>query len=484
MNGQPAIRVDTLVIGSGPGGAVSGTVLAEAGREVLMLEEGADLALGAAPHFSAEEMLLKYRNAGIGVAMGRSKLAWVEGRCVGGGSEINRGLYHRTPGYVLEDWRRHYRVQGIDPVQMAPHFEACEAVAAVEFATERAPEISRRLHTGASEMGWHASEAPRLYSYPGKGGLHGETTGKQSMSATFIRKFRAAGGELLSSTRVDRLQRNATGWTAQARRRGSDGTWQSLPVHADQVIVACGAVQTPALLRRSGLRRNIGDSLRFHPMVKVVAEFDHEVNRQGDFDPVHQVREFEPHIGMGCSISTPTQLGMALAGRPDAWQVISERWRHMGLYYVQTSAGMASVRNLAGFTDPLVRIRFRDEEMDVMARGIARLAEALFAAGAKRVIPCVPGYPELHSASDIRNLPSRLQPRDGSLSSVHVFCSCPMGEDETICAADSFGRVHGVQGLTICDASLLCTPTSVNPQGTVMAIAHRNAVAMLDRASR
>jgi choline dehydrogenase-like flavoprotein len=62
-----------------------------------------------------------------------------------------------------------------------------------------------------------------------------------------------------------------------------------------------------------------------------------------------------------------------------------------------------------------------------------------------------------------------------SLSSVHVFSSCPMGENLQLCAADSFGRVHGFANLYIADASLIPDSPGVNPQGTVMALALRNA---------
>ncbi|WP_156419226.1 hypothetical protein [Aureimonas sp. AU12] len=74
-------------------------------------------------------------------------------------------------------------------------------------------------------------------------------------------------------------------------------------------------MQTPALLRRSGLRKHIGDSLRFHPMLKAVAELSDIVNEPGDLDPVHQITEFEQRLGIGCSISRRPMLRMALAGR-------------------------------------------------------------------------------------------------------------------------------------------------------------------------
>jgi choline dehydrogenase-like flavoprotein len=59
-----------------------------------------------------------------------------------------------------------------------------------------------------------------------------------------------------------------------------------------------------------------------------------------------------------------------------------------------------------------------------------------------------------------------------------------MGEDEARCVTDSFGRVRGTDGLYIADASLLCTPTVVNPQGSVMAVAHRNALELINAGRR
>jgi choline dehydrogenase-like flavoprotein len=66
---------EIAVIGSGPGGAVAATLLAEAGHDVLLIEEGGDLGLDSAPHFSREEILQKYRNGGITVALGKAKIA-------------------------------------------------------------------------------------------------------------------------------------------------------------------------------------------------------------------------------------------------------------------------------------------------------------------------------------------------------------------------------------------------------------------------
>ena len=466
------MSAEIVVIGSGPGGAITATLCAEAGKSVLLVEEGPNLSLQSAPHFSPQEIIQKYRNAGITVALGSAKVAYVEGRCVGGGSEINRGLYHRTPDYVLDSWHKAFGVKDTLLTNLEPHFVACEETARVEYLAGEASQISRQLHDGAAHLGWHTIEAPRLYHYS-----NSQTPGrKQSMSETFVPRFLAAGGNLIADTSVSRVTQSSGRWRLMARHMPANGTPQSIEISADKVFVACGAVQTPSLLRRSGLRKNIGNSLRFHPMLKVIAEFKEDVNRVGDPDPVHQIKEFEPLIGMGCSISKRPLLGLAMANHINHFATIEQNWRRMGIYYVQTTGGHATVRNLPFFRDPLVTVRHSNEDLRTFAVGLKLLAEALFAAGAVKVYPSIPGYPVLTSMEDVRKLPEVYGGRDSSLTSVHVFSSCPMGENAALCATDSFGRVWGTEGLYIADASLLCGPTSVNPQGTVMAIAHRNAL--------
>jgi choline dehydrogenase-like flavoprotein len=51
-----------------------------------------------------------------------------------------------------------------------------------------------------------------------------------------------------------------------------------------------------------------------------------------------------------------------------------------------------------------------------------------------------------------------------------------MGAALNSCATDSFGQVHGHRNLFVNDGSLLCTAPGVNPQGTIMALARRNAL--------
>jgi GMC oxidoreductase/putative NAD(P)-binding protein len=181
-NPPPDLRCEIAVVGSGPGGAITACLLAEAGRDVLLIEEGPFLPLESCTPFSLEEMLQKYRNGGQTVALGKDKLAYVEGRCVGGGSEINSGLYHRTPPEVLEQWRKQFNVQGLTEAELLPFFEANEGELSVSLLAGPPPAASLKLHEGAARLGWKSLEVPRWFRH------NGSATGgeRQSMTRTFV----------------------------------------------------------------------------------------------------------------------------------------------------------------------------------------------------------------------------------------------------------------------------------------------------------
>ncbi len=470
------IRAEIVVIGSGPGGAITACLLAEAGHNVLLLEEGDYLSLESCAPFSRAEMVQKYRNGGQTVAMGASKIAYVEGRCVGGGSEINSGLYHRTPPDILESWRKEFQVDGLTENDLRPHFEACEKELSVSLLRGPTPAASLKLHEGATRLHWKSMEVPRWFRHDGGSG---NADGKrQSMTETFVPRFLKAGGRLLPRTRAGTIQQENGKWTINAQHAAVG----ALRIFAETLFICGGAVQTPALLRRSGIRDNIGNSLRLHPTVKVVAKFPEPVNFEQMGVPVHQVKEFAPRLSFGCSISTPPHLALGLLDHPSQSREISTHWREMAVYYAMiTGEGRGTVRSVANFSDPLVRFHLTEADRRDLADGLRQLSEALLSAGAVALFPAVTGSSPVLQPDDLRRMPEILPSGMANLMTIHLFSSCPMGEDRSKCAADSFGRVHGFKILYIGDASLLCTAPGVNPQGSIMALARRNAQKFLSK---
>ena len=472
--GQREMRCDIAVIGSGPGGAITACLLAEAGRDVLLVEEGPFYSRESCRPFSLDEMLQKYRNVGQTVAFGRDKISYVEGRCVGGGSEINSGLYHRTPPEVLERWRKEFQVEGLTESDLLPCFEATENELSVSHLPGPAPAASIKLREGAARLRWQSLEVPRWFSYNTSSGA--TIPGRQTMTLTFIPRFLKAGGRLLPSTRVRRIARAGEGWFVEGRH----GKIQPVRIAARTVFVCGGAVQTPALLRRSGISENIGDSLQLHPTVKVVARFKEVVNSPQMGVPAHQVKEFAPRLSLGCSISTPPFLSVGLVDQPQFARELPESWQQMATYYAMIAGeGSGTVRLAPGFGDPLVRYRLTETDRRDLTDGLGKLCELLFESGATSISPTMAEAPLLRSRDDLSTLPRSLPNGRANLMTVHLFSSCPMGENKSKCAVDSFGQVHGFKNLFIGDASLLCTSPGVNPQGTIMALARRNAAHFL-----
>ena len=476
-------RADILVIGSGAGGSVTALELASRGREVVVLEEGGDFGLADYGQSAPEAMRKLYRRRGMGPIIGAPPVGYVEGCCIGGSTEINSGFWHRTPQEILLRWKSQFDLAESSPEELRAHFEWAEDQVGIGDYPAPLPKSTEVFKRGAEAMGWSAELVPRMA--PGCKSTNtcaqGCPTGaKQGMSQSLLPKARALGVRVVSRCRVNYLVRErdrVVGAVATVREAG--GALRQVRIDAENVFVCCGPTETPALLRRSGVKFHVGNSLRIHPMLKVTARFDETVNAHESVLPLLQVKEFWPDVSLGGAFFTPGHLAMQLS---DNWPALSSHMRDlpfMATYYVAVKGvGRGSVR--ASLLDPgsaVIRYGITHDDLRNISSGLARLSTLLLAAGAKALYPSIQGMPEItQEVEAVRWLDELLPRRSLSLTTVHAFSSCPMGERIERCAANSFGKVHRFDNLYVNDASLLPDSPGVNPQGSVMAFAHRNAV--------
>jgi nucleoside-diphosphate-sugar epimerase/choline dehydrogenase-like flavoprotein len=481
------LATEILVIGSGAGGAATAATLAEGGCEVLLVEEGPNADTGTLVTNSPEALPLLYRNGGMTPVLGRQAIAFVEGRCVGGSTEVNSGLWHRLPADAYARWHASVQLEHFSPRILEPYFERLEAELSVStMPPERVPKSAVRFREGVERMGWSWVEVPRCQRDAGSPFAPGA---KQSMQRTYLPRALRAGAKLLSDCKVTRLHHDGVRVRgADVVQSGADARERHrFQVTADAVVVCGGAIQTPALLRRSGIKRNVGDSLSLHPMLKAAALFPEEIRAHEGALPMYQVKEFAPTITIGGGVFTPGFLAMILSDHWSAHRAAMEHWTRMAAYYTATrSMGRGSVRVIPGLEDGVV-VRYALSKADErnLSIGLARLGEILFAAGAEAVYPSLAGQPALRSAAQCRGFLEQPIPAAAmSLSCVHAFGTCPMGENPDVCATDSFGRVHGFRNLSVADASLIPDAPGVNPQGATMAIALRNAEHLMEERQR
>jgi choline dehydrogenase-like flavoprotein len=476
-------KVQVLVIGSGAGGAITALELARAGLNVYVLEQGSRWPLDGYGQGSVEAMRRLYRRRGMTPILGRVPIGYVEGACVGGSTEINSGFWHRTPREVLLRWKAQFDLDGATPDALEPHFKAAEDLLGVATYGGPWPKSTQVFERGIEAMGWAAQEVPR--AAPGCKSTNACATGcptgsKQGMSRRIIPEAEAAGARLLTDCAVQLLVQQGnriTGVLAEVRR--DDGSRELVRIDAEHVFVCAGPTETPALLRRSGIKRHVGDSLRIHPMLKVAAEFPERIDAQDSVLPLLQVKEFWPEISLGGAFFTPGHLAMGLSDNWLETRDAMSRYRNMASYYVAVrGSGRGSVRpSLLGDSAPALRYELSDEDVINLSKGLARLSTLLLAAGATQVYPTVQGLPTIRSEVEaVRWLDERLPRASLSLTTVHAFASYPAGERRDRCATDSYGKVHRFRNLYVNDASMLPDSPGVNPQGSVMALARRNAL--------
>jgi choline dehydrogenase-like flavoprotein len=460
---------EVLIIGSGAGGALTAATLAAAGLDVTVLEEGPWISADATAPFSKEEMATKYRDRGLNVSIGQPPVAYVEGRCVGGSTEVNSGLYHRPPPDLVDAWRRDFAIADFDPDTLHAHCEVIEKTLGVSTLPGPAPTPSAILDQAGQRLGWGAVQVPRCVSFP-----EGETSFRagvrQTMTRTFLPQATDAGAEIIADCRVTKLVRQGAR-VAGVECTRADG--EKLRIDAEHVFVCAGAIHTPALLQRSGVRR-VGRGLKMHVTIKVAGRFADELDG-ADAVPVHQIKEFAPDLTLGTSISLPGYIALTLADGWSARRADLDEWRRMAVYYAAIrTEGAGRVIAVPGLRAPLVTYRLTEADLSHLARGAIALGQLLFAAGADRLYPSIAGMAPIDHPDDLVTLWGATTRSAASLMTIHLFSSVRMGERRDRTGTDSFGRVWDFDNLYVNDASLIPDAPGVNPQGTVMAIAARN----------
>lgn len=468
------IDTEILVIGSGAGGATTAAMLAEAGRTVLVAEEGPWVDPDEVEPFSLAEMERKYRHQGSSAALGAPPIAYAEGRCVGGSTEINSGLWHRLPADLAAEWRRS-GIDGFDDATLDRYATLVEGWQSVGTTPDAPPLSSALLERGAVKLGWRSVEFPRVFRYG-----EGTRAVKQTMARTLIPRAEAAGATVVPGCRIVRLRREGDRVVAADARRtpAGGGPEERVTIRADQVIVCGGAIQTPALLQRSGFRGPIGRRLKLHPTIKIAARFPHAVDH-GDV-PMHRITEFAPNLTIGGSASRRGHVALAVADCDAAQAASLDEWENVSVYYaaIRSEAG-GRVLALPGLRDPIVTYNLTESDLSRLARGLIHLGEALLAAGATELYPSVVGAPVVRDLDGLAAWWAAVDRRRSNLMTVHLTSTVRMGTDPTSAGADSYGRIHGTRNLRVNDASLLPDAPGVNPQAAIMTIAARNVDALL-----
>jgi choline dehydrogenase-like flavoprotein len=469
---------DFVVIGSGAGGATAALVLAEAGKDVVVLEEGPavrDEDRGLGP---TESFMRLFRDRGTQVAMGRSVIPILQGRCVGGTTVVNGAIVWRLPEKAYE--RAFGAVGARDAIRLADldaRMDRIERDLSVGPAPDRLLGGNGRLmKEGSAKLGWRGHAIRRnVLDCQGSGRCLEAcpTQRKQSMEVTYLPRAAKLGARVLADHEVRTIETSA-GRAVGVTGRRSDGSAFRIAARKG-VVVAASAVQSPCILRRSGLgpRAHVGAHFRLHPATAVAGVYRDPVRLWEGATQSYEVDEFRDEGFKMEVASLPVELaGVRLPGLGADFQRAMSDYPNMAVWGVQIRAEAEGTVSPAGGRADIAYTP-TPADMAVFRTGLRRLAEMHFAAGAVRVYPGVHGGPDfLTSPDELGKLDGlSLDPRDWSMISAHLFSTCRMGADERSGVVGFDGAVHGVHGVWVLDAAAIPTNLGVNPQHSIMAMA-------------
>ncbi|MDT5350242.1 MAG: hypothetical protein QOH91_3529 [Mycobacterium sp.] len=470
------ITTDVVVIGSGAGGAMVARTLARAGFDAVVLEEGRRWTVQEfRTAHPIERYAGLYRGAGATVALGRPSVVLPIGRAVGGTTVVNSGTCFRPSVTVQRRWRDDFGLGLADPDRLAARLDDVERTLQVApVPLQIMGRNGRLLLDAANTLGWQAAPIPR--NAPGCDGccqcaIGCPNNAKVGVHLNALPQACAAGARIISEARVERVL-HQHGRARGVRARRPEGT--ALDVLADKVVIAAGATETPGLLRRSGLGAHprLGRNLALHPAATLAGRFEDDVYAWHGVLQSAAVHEFhESHGVLIEATSTPPGMGSIVFPGYGA-ELLSwlDRAHKVATFGAMVAdRGVGSVLSARGET--LIRYNITRDDIAKLRVALEAMGRLLFAAGAVEVLTALPGANTVTSLAELQEVLGRSDPRNLHLAAFHPTGTAAAGADEQLCPVDETGRLRGVDGVWVADASILPSSPEVNPQVSIMGLA-------------
>ncbi len=488
---------DVVVVGSGAGGAVVATLCAEAGLDVVIVEEGGHYTPEEYSRFRPSESLRRLgRESGLFPVAGVGDtpvISLMQGKCVGGSSVMTGGVCFRIPDEILHQWSHDLGLEGMDPDSMAPHFEEVEARIQVSEVPVDARSRSTELFAeGADKLGIPIHPMRRNTS-----GCQGRARcnfgcpigAKLSVDVSYLPSARERGARIYADCRVDDViveggrARGVSGRVIGGRD-GRDV--HAFTVRAKVVVIAAGTIHTPMVLWRAGVGGRttvLGNHVTLHPGFRIGAVFDEDVRGwDGAMQSVYSDHFMDDGITLVGIYSAVNVLAAALPGVGREHLEYLRKLPSMAFFGGMIhDEGGGSVRPHVGGREPLLSYHMAAEDKRRLVRGCGIIGEIAFAAGAKEVMVPWFGYPAFTRVEDLRAAVA--SPPIGSrmeCMSFHPLGSARMGVNQKLGVVRTNGEAWDLPGLIVADGSVLPTSIGVNSQLPVMAVATKIARELVD----
>ncbi len=494
---MPERDADIVIIGSGAGGGAVASVLAPLvarGLRIVVLEWGAKLREEEYTGREVEMASRLYFDSGGTFTKDRS-LTLAYGRAYGGSTVVYTGTSLTVPEQVIGRWA----VPGLGFADVHARSLKYAAENNVHLLPEEDINDNNRLFlAGCRALGYHVEQFPlNLKGCRGSSlcNLGCPNRAKQGSHRVQLPRAEAAGVEVVTNCRVRRIGERLCEAVVANPGYGEPSAWEpgEYRVRA-KVIVVCagGAVNSPALLLRSGFGDRLpvlGRYLSLHPALILVGEHEQPISNFNGHPKSYYCDEFweRERFLLETCFYFPFVTAKNLIGFGAEHSELMRAFPRLQMILVLAlDPALPSNRvRLDRSGEPVVDYTLTPQVLDSLHASMVASAKVFFAAGARRVHAPAGScfFIDAADADRVAELIPRENVKPGkiSITSAHLMGGCRMGRDATDSVTDSWGRVHGVPWLFVADSSLFPQCSEVNPYLTVMALADRVAEGITTR---
>lgn len=484
------VECDVCVVGSGAAGSVVAAELAASGQNVIVVEAGGAWSGGEFDQHELTGMQRLFREGGLAGTRDLS-MSLLAGASIGGGTTVNWQSCFRTPDDVRDEWAE---LSGCAFFESDVFTESLDAVWRRIGASTAESEINENnsaISRGAQSLGYRWSVIARNslgcdVAQCGNCMFGCRVGGKQTAATTYLVDAIRSGAQVIAPFSARKLIQS------KGKVTGVEGTYtdprgpaRPLTVVASRVVLAAGALETPALLMRSGLKSlHVGQHLFLHPTVAVTGLYPSPIQAWKGAPQTIVCDEFSSMSeGYGYRIeAAPAHPGLLAVGIP--WWSAREHRREMqrvgyeAPFIVLTRDSSEGIVRITKTGQSYFDYRVGKAEKRLLAHGMAIAARIHHAAGAKRIVTLHTerlswdrkGIGSIEQfCQDIADAPTA--PNRLPLFSAHQMGTARIGTDAASAVCDPHGGVYGMSGAYVADASLFPSSSGVNPMVTIMALA-------------
>ncbi|RIA89553.1 GMC oxidoreductase-domain-containing protein, partial [Glomus cerebriforme] len=487
---------DTIIVGSGAGGSVAAARLARMGK-VLVLEKG--------HHYKQSELSTEqqdgydklYEYAG-GLLSEDSGMYILAGSNFGGGTTIGWSASMEPQYFVREEWEKKFGLSYFLDDEYGNTMKYIKARLGANTNNITHNQSNQTLIDGCKKLGLHAETIPQnSASIPHQCGWcsfgckYGE---KQSAVMTWLNEAKSNNVKFIQDCYVQKVlfekgtNQKVTGVEAIV------GGFKHVKIHAKRVIVAGGAINTPALLLRSELKnKNIGKNLHVHPIAAVYGVFpDKEIKPYSGtiMSAISNAIENVDGDYYGAKIVVGSHHpGFMFANFP--WksklqhkQLMLE-YNHIVPLMVITRDRDGGKISLDANGKPKLEYKISQHDSKSIIAGLVTAIKILAAAGASKIGTCQAGVEDFIVEHGVNTLTDPkfhlflnkvkkvgIPANQACVGSIEQMSTCRMGDDPSKSAVNPVGETWEVKDLYVADSSIFPTAIGVPSMMTTMNIAH------------